>query len=141
MGCPRFARYYSPRIFAPKRGVMPMIKFKALIFIGFYSGSLLAEECEVTPDNLECFGAEFSKTSEVLEQVNQQLNELYKDEKLIIQGLKQSSDDWQVSFKSTCDSVYNRWRYSSYKNVLWLQCKIRLVENRISFLQEHFLNE
>jgi len=122
---------------------MPMIKFKALIFIGFcfYSGSLLAEECEVTPDNLECFGAEFSKKSEVLEQVNQQLNELYKDEKLIIQGLKQSSDDWQVSFKSTCDSVYNRWRYSSYKNVLWLQCKISLVENRISFLQEHFLNQ
>ena len=45
MGCPRFARYYSPRIFAPKRGVKVTMRVLLFISIMAFSGQVFSWEC------------------------------------------------------------------------------------------------
>ena len=122
---------------------MQMIRFIGfiVIFIVLFPNRVSAFDCEGAREKLECLGELFTTKTSELEKVKAEVFKRYEDDSLLIKDLEKSSNDWQVAFESSCSSVYSRWRYSSHKNFVWLQCKIRYTSERISFLESTFLSD
>ena len=118
-----------------------MIKFTLFVLLCLsLNVGAKTEECNtgVLQTTLECHASKLKIVEDKLENIVSSISNSHESDSLFIADFNRSQVLWLQSFKSSCDAVYSLWRHGSVKNVKWLQCKVKLTQERLTFLKQSF---
>lgn len=92
-----------------------------------------------TLDLNECAMEELTAAYSVLKIYLDTALKLNEDDTELVKGIQEAQESWSKYLEAHCGSVYTSYRHGSIRNIMYIECKIKLTQLRTYEVWMNFL--